>query len=279
VGPVGLEPTRFGLKARHGESEKGLVERFRQVPLDVRCPQVHTVFHTELQQPVTYGIGAASESKELCQQDPAHIAGYGRPWSTVVAVMPIDEVGARRLRSPNYVKGVTMRRIPVLLLVALLAIGLVPIAANAATAEETAAIAALQEALDGIECITVEGCIEEIAEVKAALAALRALFPDLDYAALDAAIADLEAAIEGGDLDAIKAAADAVSAAGAAVAADAAAAADAEDTTTTTVAAPTAVDTGSPVDSGPNVALLGVAALLVLLASGAFVLRLTADRR
>ena len=172
-----------------------------------------------------------------------------------------------------------MRRIPVLLLVALLAIGLVPIAANAATAEETAAIAALQEALDGIECITVEGCIEEIAEVKAALAALRALFPDLDYAALDAAIADLEAAIEGGDLDAIKAAADAVSAAGAAVAADAAAAADAEDTTTTTVAAPTAVDTGSPVDSGPNVALLGVAALLVLLASGAFVLRLTADRR
>jgi hypothetical protein len=172
-----------------------------------------------------------------------------------------------------------MRRIPVLLLVALLTIGLVPIAANAATAEETAAIAALQEALDGIECITVEGCIEEIAEVKAALAALRALFPDLDYAALDAAIADLEAAIEGGDLDAIKAAADAVSAAGAAVAADAAAAADAEDTTTTTVAAPTAVDTGSPVDSGPNVALLGVAALLVLLASGAFVLRLNADRR
>jgi hypothetical protein len=156
---------------------------------------------------------------------------------------------------------------------------LVPIAASAATAEETAAIAALEEALDGLECITVEGCIEDIAEVKAALAALKALFPDLDYAALDAAIADLEAAIEGGDLDAIKAAADAVSAAGAAVAADAAAAADAEDTTTTTVAAPTAVDTGSPVDSGPNVALLGVAALLVLLASGAFVLRLTADRR
>jgi hypothetical protein len=169
-----------------------------------------------------------------------------------------------------------MRRIPVLLLVAMLTIGLVPIAANAATAEETAAIAALQEALDGIECITVEGCIEEIAEVKAALAALRALFPDLDYAALDAAIADLEAAIEGGDLDAIKAAADAVSAAGAAVAADAAAAADEEDTTTTTIAE---VETDIPDGgTGPNVALLGMAALLVLL-SGALAFRVTADRR
>jgi hypothetical protein len=51
-----------------------------------------------------------------------------------------------------------------------------------------------------------------------------------------------------------------------------------EDTTTTTVAAPTAVDTGSPVDSGPNVALLGAAAFLVLLAGGALVLRLTANR-
>jgi hypothetical protein len=118
---------------------------------------------------------------------------------------------------------------------------------------------------------------------------LKVLFPDLDYGALDAAIADLEAAIEGGDLDAIEAAADAGSAAGAAVVAAAVAAAGEDDTTTTTtgeddttettVAAPTAVDTGGPVDSGPNVALLGVAALLVLLAGGALVLRLTADRR
>ena len=169
-----------------------------------------------------------------------------------------------------------MKRIPVLLLIAMLMIGLVPIAASAATAEETAAIAAFEEALDGIECITVEGCIEEIAEVKAALAALRAIFPDLDYAALDAAIADLDAAIEGGDLDAIKAAADAVSAAGAAVAADAAAAADEEDTTTTTIAE---VETDIPDGgTGPNVALLGMAALLVLL-SGALAFRVTADRR
>ena len=51
-----------------------------------------------------------------------------------------------------------MRRFPVLLLVALLTIGLVPIAANAATAEETAAKEAFQGALDGLDCVTEEGC-------------------------------------------------------------------------------------------------------------------------
>jgi len=183
-------------------------------------------------------------------------------------------------------KGATMRRFPVLLLAALLIVGLVPIAASAQTTEEAAAIAALGEALDGLECVTAEGCIEDLAEVKAALAALKVLFPDLDYGALDAAIADLETAITGGDLDAIRVAADAVQAEGAAVAAAATAAAGEDDTTTTTVAAPTttvaaptAVDTGSPVDSGPNVALLGAAALLVLLAGGALALRLSTDRR
>ena len=44
-----------------------------------------------------------------------------------------------------------MRRIPVLLLVALLTVGLMPTAASAATAEEAAAIAALEEALDGLD--------------------------------------------------------------------------------------------------------------------------------
>jgi len=182
-------------------------------------------------------------------------------------------------------KGSDMRRI-VLFLVALLVFALMPAVAGAQTDEEAAAIAALEEALTGVECVTVEGCIEEVAEVKAALAALKALFPDLDYAALDAAIADLEAAIEGGDLAEIEAAAAAVGAAGADVAAAAAAAAGegGETTTTaagatTTVAAPTAVATGSPVDSGPNMALLGVAGLLVLLLGGALVLNLTANRR
>jgi hypothetical protein len=171
-----------------------------------------------------------------------------------------------------------MRRI-VVLLVAVLILGLVPVAASAQTDEEAAAITALKAAIDGIDCVTVEGCIEDIAEVKVALEVLKALFPDLDYGALDGAITDLEGAIDGGDLDAIKAAADALKVAGAAVIADAEAAAGEDDTTTTTVAAPTAVNTGSPVDAGPNMALLGVAALLVLLASGAFVLRMNADRR
>jgi len=174
-----------------------------------------------------------------------------------------------------------MRRIPVLLLVALLTLGLMPTAASAATAEEAAAIAAFEEALDGFECLTFDGCVEDIAEVKAALAALKTLFPALDYAALDAAIADLEAAIVGGDLDEVKAAFDAVGAAGAAVAADAIAAAG--GTTTTTAAATTTIaevvtdipDGGS----GPNVALLGMAALLVLLSGGALAFRASVDRR
>ena len=188
-----------------------------------------------------------------------------------------------------------MRRIPVLLLAALLIIGLVPIAVSAQTTEEAAAIAALEEALDGIECVTVEGCIEDLAEVSAALTALKVLFPDLDYGALDAAIADLEAAIEGGDLDAIEAAADAVSAAGAAVAAAAAAAAGEGETTTTTAGESETTTTAGESEttttiaevetdipdggSGPNVALLGAAALLALLSGAALALRVSIDRR
>lgn len=174
-----------------------------------------------------------------------------------------------------------MRRIPVLLLVAMLTIALMPVSASAATAEEAAAIAAFEEALDGFECLTFDGCVEDIAELKTALAALKAIFPGLDYGALDAAIADLDAAIVGGDLDEVKAAFDAVGAAGAAVAAAAVAAAG--GTTTTTVAATTTIaevvtdipDGGS----GSNVALLGAAALLVLLAGGALALRASVDRR
>jgi len=156
-----------------------------------------------------------------------------------------------------------------------------PTAASAATAEEAAAIAAFEKALDGFECLTFDGCVEDIAELKAALAALKTLFPALDYAALDAAIADLEAAIVGGDLDEVKAAFDAVGAAGAAVLAAAVAAAG--GTTTTTVAATTTIAevvTDIP-DGGsrPNVALLGMAALLVLLSGAALAFRVTADRR
>jgi hypothetical protein len=168
-----------------------------------------------------------------------------------------------------------MRRIPVLLLVALLTIGLVPIAANAQTPEEAAAIAAFQEALDGFECLTFDGCVEDIAELKVALAALKALFPALDYAGLDAAIAALEAAITGGDAAEVAAAFDAVAAAAAAVAAAAVAAAGGATTTTIAEVVTDIPDGGS----GPNVALFGVAALLVLLAGGALAFRASVDRR
>ncbi len=169
----------------------------------------------------------------------------------------------------------------VLFLVALMVFALMPAVAGAQTDEEAAAIAALTEALDGVNCVTVEGCIEELAEVNAAVAALKALFPDLDYAALDGAIADLDAAITGGDLDEIEAAAAAVGAAGADAAAAAAAAAGGGDTTTTIAGATTTIaevvtdipDGGS----GANVALLGMAALLVLLSGAA--LRASVHRR
>ncbi len=168
-----------------------------------------------------------------------------------------------------------MRRIPVLILAAMLMIGLVPIAANAQTAEEAAAILAFEEALDGFECLTFEGCVEDIAELKAALALLKTVFAGLDYAALDAAIAALEAAIVGGDAGEVKAAFDAVAAAGAAVAAAAVAAAGGTPTTTIAEVVTDIPDGGS----SPNVALLGVAALLVLLVGGALAFRASVDRR
>jgi len=165
-----------------------------------------------------------------------------------------------------------------LLLIAVLAFALMPAVATAQTSEEKlAAVVALEEALDGVECVTVEGCIEDVAEVKAALAVLKEVLPDLDYGDLDAAIADLEAAIEGGDLDEIAAAAEAVAAAGAAVVAEGKAAAEEEDTTTTTIGeVVTDIPDGG---SGPNVALLGAAALVVLLSGAALALRASADRR
>ena len=169
-----------------------------------------------------------------------------------------------------------MRRIPVLLLVAMLMIGLVPFAASAQTSAQDFARERSALAFRGLDCVTVEGCtdfeghpIEELSEVHAGVDLLKEHYPDLDYGALDTAIADLEAAFEGGDPDAIKAAAEGVQAEGAIVLA----------ATDAGVAEPTAVDTGSPVDSGPNVALLGVAGLLVLLSGGALALRLATDRR
>jgi hypothetical protein len=100
---------------------------------------------------------------------------------------------------------------------------------------------------------------------------------DLDLDALEAALADLDDLLSGavdGDNLLFLAAANAVVVAGADVVAQAEAA-DADDGT----AAPTAVDTGSAVTEGPSTVLLGVGAVLALLAAGALVLRRTADRR
>jgi hypothetical protein len=163
-----------------------------------------------------------------------------------------------------------------LLFVAILVFALMPAVASGQTDEEAAAIAALEAALGGIECVTVEGCIEEVAEVKAAVAALKALFPDVDYGALDGAIADLEAAIAGGDLDEVATAAAAVAAAGADVVAAAnAAAGEGGDGTEE----PTTVDTGSAATNSPSTALLFAAGILLMLSLGAFAIRRRATQR
>jgi hypothetical protein len=115
---------------------------------------------------------------------------------------------------------------------------------------------------------------------EAALAVMKPLFPDLEYSGLEGAMflvmEELNGIQHGGSTGAD--AVDDIQVAGAALVADAEAAA-AGGTTTTIAAAPTAVDTGSPADTGPNMALLGVAALLALLAGGALALRMNTDRR
>ena len=181
-----------------------------------------------------------------------------------------------------------MRRI-VLFLVALLVFALMPAVAGAQTAEELAAIDELEEA---IVLLAAAETVEEFAvaaeAMEEAVVVMKAVFPDLDYAALDAALDALDAAILGGDLGEINAAADAVVAEADAVAAAAAAAAGGGDTTTTTVAATstTVASTTTIAEvvtdipdggSGPNVALLGMAALLVLLSGAA--LRASVHRR
>ena len=175
-----------------------------------------------------------------------------------------------------------MKRI-VLFLVALLVFALMPAVAGAQTAEELAAIDELEEAT--VLLAAAEQTEEFVVAAEAmeeAVVVMKAVFPDLDYAALDAALDALDAAILGGDLGEINAAADAVIAEAAAVAAAAAAAAGPGDTTTTTVADTTTTTVGATTTtiaevvtdipdggSGPNVALLGMAALLVLLSGAA----------
>jgi hypothetical protein len=193
----------------------------------------------------------------------------------------------------------------VLFLVALLVLALMPTVASAATeAEELAAIAVFGEALDDLEtCVTPEGCAEDLVELEAALLVMKEVFPCISFIGIDLAIEELAAAILIGDQDLIDVAVAVVLVEGlelidAAIGSDCDVAAPtttiAAPTTTiaaTTTVAPTTTVAGATTTiaevvtdipdggSGPNVALLGMAALLVLLASGAFVLRLTADRR
>jgi hypothetical protein len=186
-----------------------------------------------------------------------------------------------------------MRRFPVLLLVAMLMIGLVPVAASAQAtdAEEAAAIALFTEALDDLEtCVTPEGCAEDLIEVEAALAVMKEVFPCLNFVGIDDAIEELAAALLVGDQDLIDLAVAQVLVEGVELIA-AAVDSDCDVATTTTIAATTTTVAGATTTiaevvtdipdggSGPSVGLLGAAALLVLLASGAFVLRLNADRR
>jgi hypothetical protein len=113
-----------------------------------------------------------------------------------------------------------------------------------------------------------------LVEVEAALADAKAAAPDLDYADLDAAIIDLKAAIEGGDIGEIEAAGVAVVSASAGVVAQADAAAAAATQTSDGTPAPTIVATGDAVPtSGPSVALLVFAGVLVMLAVGALAMR------
>jgi hypothetical protein len=162
-----------------------------------------------------------------------------------------------------------MRRTLSLLIAALL-VALMPVSVLAQEVEFEAELGDLGTAIDGVAGESAEEWGASLAEATAALEVLKGVAADLDYAELDAAIADLEAAIEGGDLAEIAAAAEALAPAFVALEAQAA-----DDGTEE----PTAVDTGSGVDQGPNLGLLGVAGLLALLAAGAWALRPAASRR
>ena len=141
---------------------------------------------------------------------------------------------------------------------ALMIIGLVPAVAGVQEVEIEPEI----EIGDDVDLEDAEAAVEAFL---ADVAAFKEAYPDLDYADLDAAIADLEAAVEGGDVAEIAAAAEVAQAAADAVVAQ--------------VPAPTAVDTGAAVDGGPNVAILVLAAVFALVALGTFGARARFNRQ
>ncbi len=99
-----------------------------------------------------------------------------------------------------------MKRIAVLAMVALM-VTVLPVAAGALTDEEAAALLLFGDKIDALDGADAAEWGEAAAEVEAALAALKEILPDLDYADIDAAVAALGAAIEGGDLAEMEAAA------------------------------------------------------------------------
>ena len=173
-----------------------------------------------------------------------------------------------------------MRRTIILALVAVLVIALVPALASAQVSDETiAALAELEEAVDGLGGETAADWVAGAAAVGVALENLRGIAGDtLDFAGFDAALADLNDAIEGGDLTAIAAAGEVLDAEMAALAAQAddggTTTTTAAPETTTTTAAPTggvATGAGGTADTGAfPIGVLAAAGLVGLLLAGLY---------
>jgi hypothetical protein len=175
-----------------------------------------------------------------------------------------------------------MRRSIILAVVAVLVIALVPALASAQVSDETiAALGELEAAVDGLGGETVADWVTNAAVVDAALENLRGIAGDtLDLAGFDAALADLNAAIEGGDLAAIATAAEGVDAAMAHLLTKV----DEPAATTTTTAAPTgttaapaggvATGAGGTADTSASpISVLVGASLVSLLLAGLYTVR------
>ena len=162
-----------------------------------------------------------------------------------------------------------MKRITVMLIAVFVLVGL-PAAALAQTDEAVAAAKVLKEKADALGGADAAAFQDGLNEVETALADVKAKAAALDYGEIDSAIAGLQTAIDGGDVAEMEAIAAAVAAAAAGVEAEAEAEAG---------GGAAGVASGAAVNSSPNVALLGVAAILLLLAGGALAVRRTIARR
>jgi hypothetical protein len=149
-----------------------------------------------------------------------------------------------------------VRRSIILAVVAVLVIALVPALASAQVSDETiAALGELEVAVDGLGGETVADWVTSAAAVGVALENVRGIAGDtLDFAGFDAAFADLNDAIEGGDLTAIGVAGEALGAEMDALLAQAE-----EPPATTTTAAPAATTTTAAPAGGVSTGAGGTA--------------------